>query len=166
MIHSTLMKSNLAFLHELALEFAFLTEQRHPLLEGACARLDRFGWRAVACALQKSSAGAFVIAETSHGSLHSVAWLSSDECEFVTATRAVFGVWVRDVRVTDWAAFEEQFAIVDAKLFVAADWHGPTTSGAKFETHGLTRVTGGCDFALTHVIPPDQCDPINVTRSM
>lgn len=103
MIHSTLMKSNLAFLHVLALEFAFLAEQRHPLLEGATARLDRLGWRAMACALQEASAGAFVITESSHGSLHSVVLLSFGERIFVTATRAVFGVWMRDLRVTDWA---------------------------------------------------------------
>jgi hypothetical protein len=135
-IDSTLVLTHFAFLHVLALEFAFLAEQRHPLLEGAVARLNRLGRRAVACALQEASAGAFVITESSHGSLRSVALLSFDECEFVAATRAVFGVWVRDLRVTDWAAHEEHFAIVDAKQFVAADWHGPTTSGAKFETHG------------------------------
>jgi hypothetical protein len=146
-IHPTLVLTHLAFLQVLALEFAFLTEQTHPLLERACARLNRLGWRAMARALQEASAGAFEVAETSHGSLRSVALLSFNEREFVTATRAVFGVRVRDRCLTGWAGVEQQFAIVNAVLFVAADGHGPTTSGAKLETHGLIRVTGGCDFA-------------------
>jgi hypothetical protein len=70
----------------------------------------------------------------------------------------VFGVWVRDVRVTHWTAFEEHFTIVDAVFFVAAGGNRTATSWTEFETQVVARSVEGCGVALTHLIPPDQCD--------
>jgi hypothetical protein len=76
----------------------------------------------------------------------------------------VFGVRVHDWRLTGWAGVQEQFAIVDAVFFAAVDGNGSATAWTEFETQVVTRGVEGCGVALTHLIPPDQCDPINVIR--